>query len=74
MVKDAKKVEDIMQGPLTYSQMVRKNLKIPEEQPSVEEIYGRWMKCIDKMYKTPKDTNGADDMFKCWNFILAQMK
>ena len=34
--------------------MVRKNLKISKEQPSVEEIYGTWMKCIDKTYKTPK--------------------
>eukprot|EP00090_Calanus_glacialis_P033937 TRINITY_DN5658_c0_g1_i6.p1 TRINITY_DN5658_c0_g1~~TRINITY_DN5658_c0_g1_i6.p1 ORF type:complete len:831 (-),score=269.41 TRINITY_DN5658_c0_g1_i6:116-2608(-) len=72
MVKEAKKVEEVMQGPLTYSQMVRKNLKIPKEQPSVEEIYGTWIKCIDKMYKTPKNTNGADDIevFKCWNFIF----
>eukprot|EP00091_Calanus_sinicus_P022227 TRINITY_DN693_c0_g1_i6.p1 TRINITY_DN693_c0_g1~~TRINITY_DN693_c0_g1_i6.p1 ORF type:complete len:702 (+),score=216.36 TRINITY_DN693_c0_g1_i6:294-2399(+) len=72
MVKEAKKIEEVMQGPLTYSQMVTKNLKIPKEQPSVEEIYGTWMKCIDKMYKTPKITNAADDIevFKCWNFIF----
>jgi len=72
MAKEAKKVEEVMQGPLTYSQMVRKNLKIPKDQTSVEEIYGTWMKCIDKMYKTPKDTNGADEIevFKSWNFIF----
>jgi len=72
MVKEARKIEEVMQGPLTYSQMVRKNLNIPKEHPSVEEIYGTWMKCIDKMYKTPKDTNAADDVeiFKCWNFIF----
>jgi len=72
MVKEAKKAEEALQGPLTYSQIVRKNLKIPQDQPCVEEIFGTWMKSIDKLNKTPKATNEADDIevFKCWNFIF----
>jgi len=72
MVKEAKKVEEALQGPLTYSQMVRKNLKIPQEQPCVEEIFGTWMKSIDKINKIPKATNEVDDVevFKSWNFIF----
>jgi len=72
MVKEAKMAEEVVQGPLTYSQMVRKNLKIPQDGPSVEEIFGTWMKCIDKMNKVPRITNEADDVevFKSWNFIF----
>jgi len=72
MVKEAKKAEERLQGPLTYSQMVRKNLKIPQDQPCVEEIFGTWMKSINKMNSTPKTTNEADDIevFKSWNFIF----
>merc|ERR1719347_1991763 len=72
MVKEAKKAEEALQGPLTYSQIVRKNLKIPQDQPCVEEIFGTWMKSIDKLNKTPKASNEADDIevFKCWNFIF----
>merc|ERR1719347_359717 len=72
MVKEAKKAEEALQGPFTYSQIVRKNLKIPQDQPCVEEIFGTWMKSIDKLNKTPKATNEADDIevFKCWNFIF----
>jgi len=72
MVKEAKKAEERLQGPLTYSQMVRRNLKIPQDQPCVEEIFGTWMKSINKMHKAPKTTNEADDVevFRSWNFIF----
>ena len=70
MLKEAREV----QGPLTYSQMVRKNLKLPAvEGPAVEEIFGTWMKCIDKMYKAPRPTNSADvvEVFNNWNFLFS---
>jgi len=72
MIKEAKTEEEAVKGPLTYSQMVRKNMKIPKEQQSVEDIFGPWMKCIEKMNKTPKESNAAEDVeiFKAWNFIF----
>eukprot|EP00092_Neocalanus_flemingeri_P029660 GFUD01032206.1.p1 GENE.GFUD01032206.1~~GFUD01032206.1.p1 ORF type:complete len:820 (-),score=265.72 GFUD01032206.1:93-2552(-) len=73
MLIEAKKEEEVSQGPLSYSQMVRKNLKIPTVQPSVEEIFGSWMKCINKMNKVPKESNATEDVeiFKSWNFIFS---
>jgi len=75
MLKEVEETETFIQGPLTYSQMVRKHLKVPKdpkEQPSVEEIFGPWMKYIEKMNKTPKVSNAAEDVeiFKSWNFIF----
>jgi len=72
MLKDAKNKAEKAQGPLTYSQMLKKNLKIPVESPPVEEMFGPWMKNVEKMYKPSKATNAADDLevFKNWNFIF----
>jgi len=72
MLKEAQKCEEAIQGPLTYSQMLRKNLKIPADQPSVEEIFGSWMKCVEKMNTICKESNAPEDVeiFKTWNFIF----
>jgi len=72
MLKEAKHEAELTQGPLTYSQMLKKNLKIPVESPPVEEMFGPWMKNVEKMYKPSKATNAADDLevFKNWNFIF----
>lgn len=70
MIKQEMKRE--VQGPLTYSQMLRKNLKISNAGPEVEEIFGPWMKNVEKMYKPLKKTNAPDDVevFNNWNFIF----
>merc|ERR1712168_762942 len=62
------------QGPMTYAQMLRKNLKIAVEGPQVEEIFGPWMKNVEKMNKPLKPSNAADDIdvFKSWNFIFEE--
>jgi len=72
MLKEVKSELEKTQGPLTYSQMLRKNLKIPVEGPAVEEMFGPWMKNVEKMYKPQKPTNAADEveMFSAWNFIF----
>merc|ERR1711936_387221 len=72
MLKEAKNEAEKAQGPLTYSQMLKKNLKIAVESPPVEEMFGPWMKNVEKMYKPSKATNAADDLevFKNWNFIF----
>jgi len=72
MLKEANKCEEAIKGPLTYSQMLRKNLKIPADQPSVEDIFGSWMKCVEKMNRVHKDSNAPEDVeiFKSWNFIF----
>merc|ERR1711936_1142617 len=72
MLKEANKCEEAIKGPLTYSQILRKNLKIPADQPSVEDIFGSWMKCVEKMNRVQKDSNAPEDVeiFKSWNFIF----
>merc|ERR1711864_42011 len=42
MIKEAQKEGETVFGPLTYSQMLRKNLKIVKDQPSVEDIFESW--------------------------------
>merc|ERR1712130_221644 len=61
-----------MGGPKTYSQMLKKNLKVSNLVPNVEELVGPWMKNVEKMYKPSKPTNAADEVevFKNWNFIF----
>merc|ERR1712088_682901 len=72
MIRQETTREAQYQGPLTYSQMLRKNLKIPTAGPEVEEIFGPWMKDVEKMYKPLKKTNAPDDVgvFNTWNFIF----
>merc|ERR1719232_1692262 len=72
MLKEVKSELEKTQGPLTYSEMLRKNLKIPVEGPAVEEMFGPWIKNVEKMYKPQKPTNAADEveMFSAWNFIF----
>lgn len=72
MLKEAKLEEDKVQGPKTYSQMLKKNLKVSNYVPNVEELVGPWMKNVEKMYKPSKATNAADEVevFKNWNFIF----
>ena len=65
------------QGPLTYSQMVRKNLRIKTEAgPEVEEMFGPWMKSVEKLYKPSKPTSGPDEVevFKSWNYIFEERR
>ena len=65
------------QGPLTYSQMVRKNLKIKtEDGPEVEEMFGPWMKSVEKLYKPSKPSSGPDEVevFKSWNYIFEERR
>jgi len=71
MIKQERK-NDVTQGPMTYSQMLRKNLKIPVDGPEVEEIFGPWMKNVEKMYKPLKASLAPEDVdvFKSWNFIF----
>lgn len=72
MLKEAKLEADRVQGPKTYSQMLKKNLKVSNLVPNVEELVGPWMKNVEKMYKPSKPTNAADEVevFKNWNFIF----
>ena len=72
MIKEELKRDDQHHGPKTYAQMLRKNLKIPVEGPQVEEIFGPWMKNVEKMYKPLKPSNAAEDVdvFTSWNFIF----
>jgi len=72
MIKEELKRDDQYHGPKTYAQMLRKNLKIPVEGPQVEEIFGPWMKNVEKMYKPLKPSNAAEDVdvFTSWNFIF----
>jgi len=62
------------QGPLTYSQMLRKNMKIKVDGPAVEELFGPWMKNAEKMYAPLKATNAADEVevFNNWNFVFEE--
>ena len=52
---------------------MKKNLKLPQEGPEVEEMFGPWMKTMEKLYKPSKATNAADEVevFQAWNFIFA---
>jgi len=73
MLREALDSEEREQGPLTYSQMVRKNLKMKVEAGSeVEEMFGPWMKSVEKLYRPHKPTNAADEVevFQDWNFIF----
>ena len=73
MLKEEKSASERVQGPLTYCQMLKKNLKLPQEGPEVEEMFGPWMKTMEKLYKPSKATNAADEVevFNAWNFIFA---
>ena len=65
------------QGPLTYSQMVSKNLKINKmDGPEVEEMFGPWMKSVEKLYKPSKPSSGPDEVevFKSWNYIFEERR
>lgn len=72
MIKQEQKRDVQYQGPLTYSQMLRKNMKLPVSGPEVEEMFGPWMKNVEKMYKPLKKSNAPDDLevFNNWNFIF----
>merc|ERR1711953_1176595 len=72
MIKEELKRD--FQGPLTYSQMLRKNLKIKVDGPAVEELFGPWMKNAEKMYAPLKATNAADvvEVFNNWNFVFKE--
>merc|ERR1719369_1049111 len=42
LIKEAEQKEKNVMGPLTYSQMLKRNLKANLDQPSVEEIFESW--------------------------------
>jgi len=73
IIKDAKTAEEQAQGPLTYSQIVKRNLKIPVDQPCVEDIFSSWIKCVEQTTREPKHTNEVDpvEAFELWNFIFS---
>jgi len=66
------------QGPLTYSQMVRKNLRIKDHEagPGAEEMVGPWMKSVEKLYRPSKPASGPDELevFRSWNYIFEERK
>merc|ERR1712038_1379780 len=72
MIKEERRRD--FQGPLTYSQMLRKNMKMKVEGPAVEELFGPWMKNAEKMYAPMKATNAADEVevFNNWNFVFEE--
>ena len=72
MIKEERRRD--FQGPLTYSQMLRKNMKMKVEGPAVEELFGPWMKNAEKMYAPLKATNAADEVevFNNWNFVFEE--
>jgi len=74
MLKEELKRGVQYEGPMTYAQMLRKNLKIAVEGPQVEEIFGPWMKNVERLYAPLKPTNAGDsvDVFKSWNFIFEE--
>merc|ERR1711872_548498 len=73
IIKDAKTAEEQAHGPLTYSQIVKRNLKIPVDQPCVEDIFSSWIKCVEQTPREPKHTNEVDPLeaFELWNFIFS---
>ena len=72
MLKEVRMENEKVQGPKTYSDILKKNLKIRNDGPEVEEMFGPWIKNVEKMYKPLKPTNAADEVevFKNWNFIF----
>jgi len=73
IIKDAKTAEEQAHGSLTYSQIVKRNLKIPVDQPCVEDIFSSWIKCVEQTTREPKQTNEVDpvEAFELWNFIFS---
>ena len=76
IIKDAKTAEEQTQGPLTYSQIVKRNLKIPVAQPCVEDIFSSWIKCVEQITKEPKHAYEVDpvEAFQLWNFIFSSIE
>jgi len=76
IIKDAKTADEQAQGPLTYSQIVRRNLKIPVAQPCVEDIFSSWIKCVEQITREPKHTHEVDpvEAFELWNFIFSSIE
>merc|ERR1711915_599719 len=73
IIKDAKTADEQAQGPLTYSQIVKRNMKIPANQPCVEDIFSSWIKFIEQTTREPKHTHEVDpvEAFELWNFIFS---
>jgi len=73
IIKDARIAEERAHGPLTYSQIVKRNMKIPANQPCVEDIFSSWIKFIEQTTREPKHTHEVDpvEAFELWNFIFS---
>ena len=77
--KEMLKLQAQTQGPLTYSQMVRKNLRIKDDKeagPMAEEMVGSWMKSVEKLYRPSKPSSGPDELevFRSWNYIFEERR
>merc|ERR1712168_673928 len=74
LIKETKMEEENMMGPLTYSQMLKKNLKVTQELPSIEEIFESWIVMIQDLEeqsnavaKVPLKTQLEDvEFFRVW--------
>merc|ERR1712080_621953 len=81
MGKEAEKEENKKQtGPLTYCDVLKKNMKWREQQPLIEEILESWaqyMEELNEMVKTPQiSADEVEDIFKTWkhNFVERKVK
>jgi len=74
LIKEVKKEEDIQIGPMTYSQMLKKNLKLPIEQPPVEDIFESYIELFDTVdctvVKPSRKLMEDVDFFKVWKHNL----
>jgi len=67
-------------GPLTYCDVLKKNLKWREQQPLIEEILESWaqyMEELNEMVETPQVlADEVEDIFKTWkhNFVERKVK
>jgi len=81
LIKEAEKEENKKQtGPLTYCDVLKKNMKWREQQPLIEEILESWaqyMEELNEMVKTPQiSADEVEDIFKTWkhNFVERKVK
>jgi len=70
--------QEVHYGPLTYSDVLKKNLNIKEQGPEVEEILEDWsqyMNEITKILDTPaKGIEQVEDLFKGWRHNLIEKR
>jgi len=76
LLKQVEEEEAKAIGPLTYSQMLKKGLKLPKEDDMVEDIFQSWRMYLEELSDIVKEKNDKKeygdelDYFKVWKYNL----